>query len=68
MKKLAILALALLLAANVSAASKPRITGGNLPPIPSKPRITGGNLPPILADYICVPSAPRAIRRYCQPR
>lgn len=68
MKKIAVLALALLLAANVNAANKPRITGGNLPQIPSKPRWMSDPLPPQWVEwFVCGPRMPQYVRRYCQP-
>lgn len=53
MKRIPACLLTLLLSSCVAvspAFAKPRITGGNHPPIPSKPRVTGGPLKPSIAE------------------
>jgi hypothetical protein len=70
MKRSLILALCLTLvscAVVTPAYAKPRITGGNHPPLINKPRVTGGPLKPSIAEplrprcrfqigrFVCVP-------------
>lgn len=70
MKRSWILALCLLVtscAVATPAFAKPRITGGNHPPLINKPRVTGGPLKPSIAEplrprcrfqvgrFVCVP-------------
>ena len=50
------------LLASVAAEAKPRITGGNLPPL-EKPRITGGPLRPELS--VPLPKCRVEFRRIC---
>ena len=48
--------------------AKPRITGGNLPPL-EKPRVTGGNSPPIPSPAVQVRTVEcKAVRRFLNVR
>lgn len=68
MRKMLILAM---LAAGMLASvadAKPRITGGNLPPL-EKPRMTGGNNPPIPSPAVQVHTVEcKAVRRFLNVR
>lgn len=47
-----------------AAEAKPRITGGNLPPL-ERPRITGGPLKPSIEEPVRVQCRPMWISRFC---
>ena len=62
MKMMTMILACCVLLASVAVEAKPRITGGNLPPL-EKPRITGGPLPPELS--VPLPKCRVEVRRIC---
>lgn len=65
MKMMTMMLACCLFLVSAAAEAKPRITGGNLPPL-EKPRITGGPLPPELS--VLVPKCRVWLARMCWSR